>query len=125
MSDVTVKKLEQIEVYEGPHTIPGIKLHRAARSLGVTAWGMNVLELDANCTGYPEHDHVADGQEELYTLLSGSATLKAGGEEWKLEPGTLVRVGPKAKRKFIAGPKGATLLAIGATPGKAYEARKT
>ena len=27
----------------------------------------------------PEHDHSDDGQEEVYTALSGSATLHAGG----------------------------------------------
>lgn len=37
--------------------IPGIKFHTAGRELGVTAWGMNVLRIDAGCMGHPEHDH--------------------------------------------------------------------
>ncbi|MNC90064.1 Cupin domain protein [compost metagenome] len=92
-------------------------------ALGVSAWGMNVLELDPGCTGYPEHDHEKDGQEEVYVVLDGALTLQAAGEERTLGRGDFVRVGPETRRKFVTGSSGATLLAIGATPGKAYEAR--
>jgi quercetin dioxygenase-like cupin family protein len=121
MADIIVKKIDEIDYYKGPGSVAGIKFHSAARALGVTAWGMGVLELEAGCTGYPEHDHVKDGQEEVYVVLAGSATLQSGGQSWSLGPGTLVRVGPGERRKFIAGQDGLTLLAIGATPGKAYE----
>jgi hypothetical protein len=33
----------------------------------------------------------------------------------------LARVGPIQKRKIIPGDEGVTLLALGGTPGKAYE----
>jgi hypothetical protein len=36
----------------------------------------------------------------------------------------LVRVGPNQKRKILPGPQGAAVLAIGATPGKAYEPKR-
>jgi mannose-6-phosphate isomerase-like protein (cupin superfamily) len=121
MADVIVKKIDEIDYYQGPNAIPGIRFHGAARALGVTAWGMGVIELEAGCAGYPEHDHAKDGQEEVYVVLAGSATLHSGGQSWDLGPATLVRVGPGEKRKFIAGGEGLTLLAIGATPGKAYE----
>jgi quercetin dioxygenase-like cupin family protein len=124
MSEVTVKRLEEVDAYSGPKAIPGMRLRPTGRALGVSAWGMNVIEIDAGCEKYPEHDHVKDGQEEVYVLLRGSATLQAGGKEWTLQAGTLVRVGPETKRKFIPGAQGATLLAIGATPGKAYELRR-
>lgn len=122
MSDVNVKRTEEVDYYQGPNMIAGIRFRAAARALGVTAWGMNVIEIDAGCEKYPEHDHHKDGQEEVYVVLRGSATLHAGGE-WKLEPGALVRVGPQQKRKFIPGPQGVTLLALGATPGQAYKPR--
>jgi hypothetical protein len=124
VSDVTVKRVEEIEAYAGPRTIPGIRFRPAARTLGVTAWGMNVIDLEPNVTQYPEHDHVKDGQEEVYTALRGSATLHADGETWTLEPGVLARVGPAQRRKIVSGPEGVTVLAIGATPGKAYEPRR-
>jgi uncharacterized cupin superfamily protein len=124
MSDVTLKRIEEIEAYSGPRTIPGIAMRPAARALGVTAWGMNVIELQPNVTGYPEHDHAKDGQEEVYVVLRGSATLHGDGEQWRLEPGVLARVGPGQRRKIVPGPEGAVILAIGSTPGKAYEPRR-
>ncbi len=124
MGDVQVKHTSEIDYYQGPNAIPGIRFRSAGRALGVTAWGMNVLELEPGCTAYPEHDHASDGQEEVYVVLSGSATLKAGGETRTVEAGTLIRVGPHEKRHFVAGPQGLTLLALGATPGKAYAPRR-
>ena len=124
MADITLKKIEEIAPYAGPHAIPGMRFRPAARALGVTAWGMNVFDIDPGCALYPEHDHQKDGQEEVYVLLKGSATLQSGGREFKLEPGTLIRVPPSEKRKIVPGPQGATVLALGATPGKAYEPRK-
>jgi uncharacterized cupin superfamily protein len=120
MADVTIKKVSEVGYYTGPNAVPGIKFRYAGKDLGVTAWGMNVVELAANVTDYPEHDHSTDGQEEVYAVLSGSGTLESQGKRWSVEAGTLVRVAPAAKRKFVAGPSGLTLLAIGGTPGKAY-----
>ncbi len=124
MADVKLERIDEIEAYAGPRAIPGIHFRPAAGALGVTAWGMNVIDLAPGCTSYPEHDHVKDGQEEVYVLLSGTASLLAGGAEWPLAPGTLVRVGPQEKRKIVPGPEGARVLALGATPGKAYEPRR-
>jgi uncharacterized cupin superfamily protein len=124
MSDIQIKRIEELDYYKGANVVPGIKFRSAARQLGVTAWGMGVLDIEPNFAGYPEHDHTGDGQEEVYVVLRGSAKLRAGGGEHTLEAGTLVRVGPSEKRHFTAGPQGLTLLAIGATPGKAYAPRK-
>jgi len=115
MADVTFKRLEDLESYrEQGHFL------YAGRGLGVTALGMNVLKLPPRWPDYPDHDHAADGQEEVYVVLRGSARLTAGGESWELVPGTLVRVGSHQKRVILPGPDGATILAIGGTPGKAY-----
>jgi uncharacterized cupin superfamily protein len=129
MNDVTIKRIEELDCYEGPHKIPGIRFRHAGQDLGVKAWGMNVLELGPRCEGYPEHNHAGvppmlnDGQEELYVVLRGVATLRFGGESQRLEAGSLVRVGPSCLRKWVTGDEGAVLLALGATPGKAYEPR--
>ena len=123
MSDVTARHFEEIPYYQGTNAIPGIKLHTAGRELGVSAWGMNVLEIDADCTDYPEHDHVKDGQEEVYVVLRGSGTMKNDAAETPLTAGMLVRVGPGQKRKILPGEGGIVVLALGATPGKAYAPR--
>jgi quercetin dioxygenase-like cupin family protein len=124
MVDVTVKRVEELEFYQGERALPGIRFRYAARGLGVTAWGMNVIEMEPGCTRYPDHDHSKDGQEEVYTVLRGSATLHAADATWLLEPGVLVRVGPGQTRKIIAGAEGVLVLALGGTPGKAYEVRR-
>lgn len=121
VNDISATSLQEIEPYEGPHQIPGIRFRPAAAALGVTAWGMNVLEFDPGCTGHPEHDHQADGQEEVYFAVRGSVTLIVGEHEVAVEEGQFVRVPPALTRKLIAGPNGATILAIGAIPGKAYK----
>lgn len=123
MNDVTVKHVNELGFYEGPQAIPGIRFRHAARDLGVTAWGMNLLELAPHNAGYPEHDHAADGQEEVYVVLDGSATLQAGDQVFLIETGMLVRVGPGVKRRFLAGAHGVTVLALGGTPGKPYAPR--
>lgn len=124
MSDVTVKRVEELDYYKGPKAIPGIRFHPAAKELGVTAWGMSVLELEPYCESYYEHDHRDNGQEEVYVVLRGNGRVLANGNETFLETGALVRVPPDVKRKFIADEEGLVLLAIGNTPGKAYPAQQ-
>jgi mannose-6-phosphate isomerase-like protein (cupin superfamily) len=85
---------------------------------------MNVLEIDPGCDRYPEHDHLKDGQEEVYVVLRGSATLHSGGRDYPLEAGAMICVPPSERRKINPGPQGVTVLALGATPGKAYEPRR-
>ena len=123
MAKVNVRKIGDIPYYKGEGSIPGIKFHTAARELGVTAWGMNVIEIEAGCTAYPEHDHTKDGQEEVYVVLRGSGTISVGGEQIDLIPDLLVRVESSEKRKILPGSEGITILAVGGTPGKAYEPR--
>jgi len=124
MIEVTVKRIDEVEPYRGPGELEGIEFRAVGRALGVTAWGMNVLGLAPGATTYPEHDHREDGQEEVYLVLEGTATLRAGDQDWRLQRGDLVRVSPGVKRIWKPSDRGATLLALGATPGKAYEPRR-
>lgn len=116
MSDVVVKRLEE---FDSPN---GGGFCRARASLGVTSFGMQVENFPPHFEHFPEHDHQADGQEEVYTALSGSATLHAEGQTYHLEPGVFARVGPGVKRKITTEEEPVRLLALGATPGQAYAA---
>lgn len=120
MEKVIAKNISDIAPYAGPHAIPGIRFRPVREALGVTSWGMNVLELDAHCTGYPEHDHAKDGQEEVYLVLSGSLVLEAAGASRTFRTGDFIRVAPELRRKFVTKDEAATLLALGGTPGKSY-----
>jgi uncharacterized cupin superfamily protein len=116
MADVTVKRLEDFEA------IFGGGFRRVRAGLGVSSFGLAVMELPPDFSNYPEHDQEHDRQEEVYTALSGRATLIAGGEEHELAPGVWVRVGPAEKRKIVTGSEPARVLAIGGTQGDAYSA---
>jgi uncharacterized cupin superfamily protein len=98
------------------------KLVRAG--LGLSAFGVNVLDIGPD---YRTSDHTESesGQEELYLVLRGSATLLVGdsGQEERVElsPDVVARVAPEARRLFQTGPDGARLLIVGGAPGQAYE----
>jgi mannose-6-phosphate isomerase-like protein (cupin superfamily) len=114
-ADYTVKRIDEMERAFG-----GVYV-RARAELGVTAFGMQVLDLPpASGDFYPEHDHVHNGQEEVYCLLSGAAELVVPDEVVELRRDSLVRVGPAVRRRVRSGPDGARLLVLGATPGQAY-----
>ena len=119
MPDVTVRRVEDFEA------IFGGGFRRVRAGLGVSSFGLAVIDLPANFKVFPEHDQTHDEQEEVYTVLSGSVTLRVGGphggESYELEPGIFARVGASEKRKLITGDEPARVLAMGATPGKAYE----
>ena len=115
MADVTVKRIEDFEA------IFGGGFRRVRAGLGVTSFGVAVMDLPPNFEHYPEHDQTHDDQEEVYTPLSGRVLLRVGGEEHELEPGVFARVGAAEKRKLITGDEAARVLAMGAIPGKAYE----
>jgi uncharacterized cupin superfamily protein len=114
LADVTVKRTEDFEA------IFGGGFRRVRAGLGVTSFGLAVMDLPPNFTGYPEHDQTHDAQEEVYTVLEGTVTLNVGDEEITLEPGVWARVGPDEKRKLVTGDSPVRVLAIGGTPGQVY-----
>src|SRR5919201_259955 len=115
MADVTVKRLEEFEA------IFGGGMRRVRAGLGVTSFGIQVIELPPEFSVYPTHDHLHDEQEEVYVLLEGSATLKVGEQQFELEPGVFARVGPGQTRKLVTGAETARILCLGGVPGKVYE----
>lgn len=115
MPDLTVKRVEDFEA------IFGGGFRRARAGLGVSSFGLAVIDLPANFKRFPEHDQTHDDQEEVYTVISGRATLHVGGEEHLLEPGVFARVGAIERRKLTTGDEPARILAMGATPGKIYD----
>lgn len=121
--DITVINIADIAPYEGPNTIPGIRFRGVRAALGVSAWGMNVIEIDPGIAAYPEHDHAADRQEEVYLVLDGAATLHVGQAPRPVAVGDLVHVPAGTTRKFTTHDSSVRLLAIGAVPGEAFVPR--
>jgi quercetin dioxygenase-like cupin family protein len=84
--------------------------------LGVTGFRVNQLELAAGKEG-PEHDHTGNGQEEVYAVIGGSGTLRAGGEEIALQPGDFIFCPPEVRRQMVAGENGLVWIGIGSPLG--------
>ncbi len=115
-----VARLEEIEeIDDGRVPMRPIRHH-----LGISAFGANAFTAkNAGDRLINEHDEAdaGDRNEELYVVVSGHARFEIGGETVDAPEGTLVFVQPEATRTAFAEEAGTTVLAVGATAGKAYE----
>jgi uncharacterized cupin superfamily protein len=83
MGDYTVKRFEDMHAH--PRMGDAFKLARA--SLGVTSFGMQIISLPPNSGEfYPNHDHLHDGQEEVYVVLGGGGAIAIDGEQSRSRP---------------------------------------
>ena len=116
MGDYTAKRIGDMEaVFRG-------SFKRVRAELGVEAFGIQVIDMPPRLDAYPEHDHAESGQEEVFVVLRGSGEIEIDGERVPIDPETIVRVGPAARRKLWPGDEGLRVLALGGVPGKPYEA---
>jgi hypothetical protein len=135
MADVTHMRIDELDRVEGFLEGKGFKFHRARAELGVTSFGMSIIDMPPETTDYPEHDHSTEGpgnppadqlgQEEVYIALHGSADVEVDGHPYPLDADHIIRVGATARRKILPGPDGIRLLAISGVPGQAYDPGST
>jgi quercetin dioxygenase-like cupin family protein len=110
-----VAHLDQLE--ELPYR--DCRLRPVRHRFGITAFGVNAWT--ASAAGerlIPEHEE--DSPEELYLVVQGHAAFDLDGERLDAPTGTLVFVRPGVKRTAFAEEAGTSILALGATPGRAY-----
>jgi uncharacterized cupin superfamily protein len=88
--------------------------------LGISAFGTNAY---VGRTGgeLVIEEHSESSHEELYVVLDGEARFTVDGDTFDARAGTLVFVPPGVVRAAVAGALGAAVLAVGATPGRAFE----
>ena len=92
---------------------PGFR--KVRRALGVTAFGVNAIELPA---GYETGRHFHERQEELYFVHSGRIEITLGDDSFELGPGGLARVDAATTRKIKAlGDEPAVYLVTGGKDG--------
>ena len=119
MSRYAVARLDEIdEISDGRCPSRPIRHHFGITSFGVNAWtGREAGDRIIN-----EHDEGQDdGDEELYLVQRGRARFELDGEPVQAPVGTLVYVPPDVRRTAFAEEAGTTIIALGGTPGKAYE----
>jgi uncharacterized cupin superfamily protein len=93
----------------------------ARRSLGLHAFGMNIVDIPPGGT-IPEHDEVDRDQEEVFIVLSGSPSLVIDGEEHPAPAGTYARLAPEPLRTVANhGDEPASVLIVSAPRTSGYE----
>jgi mannose-6-phosphate isomerase-like protein (cupin superfamily) len=117
MSRYAVARLDEIdEVTDGREPWRPVRLHFGISSFGVNSWTGG----EAGDRIINEHDEEGDS-EELYFVHSGRARFELGGERVDAPAGTFVFAQPNVTRTAFAEEPGTTILAMGGTPGRAYE----
>jgi hypothetical protein len=118
MSGYAVAHLDEIdEMDDGREPWRPVRHHFGITAFGVNAWtARNAGDRIIN-----EHDESDDGNEELYFVLQGRAFFELDGERVDAPAGTFVFARPGVKRTAFAEESETTILALGGTPGRAYE----
>src|SRR4051794_13829003 len=117
MSEYAVAHLTEIdEINDGRCPFRPIRHNLGITSFGVNAWtGRAAGDRIIN-----EHDEAGEA-EELYVVQGGRASFELDGERVDAPAGTFVFARPGVKRTAYAVEPETTILAIGGTPGQAYE----
>jgi len=116
-SGYTLAHIDQIgEITDGRQPWRPVQHHFQITSFGVNTWtghesGDRILN---------EHDEEGEN-EELYLVHTGRARFEVDGDQVDAPTGTFVFVPPGVKRTAFAEEAGTTILALGGTPGQAYE----
>jgi tetratricopeptide (TPR) repeat protein len=118
MSSYAVAHLDDIdEISDGRQPWRPVRHHFGITAFGINAW----TAADAGDRIINEHDEADDGNEELYFVQQGRAVFELDGERLDAPAGTFVSVSPGVKRTAFAEEPETTIIAVGGTPGKAYE----
>jgi len=116
-SGYALAHIDQIdEITDGRQPWRPVRHHFQITSFGVNTWtghesGDRILN---------EHDEEGE-DEELYLVHTGRARFEVDGDQVDAPTGTFVFVPPGVKRTAFAEEAGTTILALGGTPGQAYE----
>jgi tetratricopeptide (TPR) repeat protein len=110
----TVARLDEIA---GGEKWARIRAHFGIEAFGVNAWTSSAPGDDL----ISDHNEAASGHEELYVVMTGTATFTVDGKDVDAPAGTIVFVNdPATQRKAVANESGTTVLAIGAKPGQPH-----
>ena len=93
----------------------------ARRSLGLAAFGLNLVDIQPG-EQIPEHHEIDRDQEEVFLLLTGEAAIVIDGNRHALAEGAFARLDPQLTRTVVnTGSRPARLLIVSAPRGSGYE----
>ena len=93
----------------------------ARKSLGIGAFGMNLVEIGPGGQ-IPEHDESDRDQEEVFIVWEGEAVAVVDGMDSPAPAGTFVRVSPAVRRTIRNDSDGpAKVLIVSAPRSSGYE----
>ena len=119
MKRYAVARLEEIEeLTDGREPFRPVRHHFGITSFGVNAWTAHEVG-DRIINEHDESD--PDSDEELYLVVRGRAMFELDGDRVAAPTGTLIFAPPGVKRTAFAEEPETTVIALGGTPGKAYE----
>jgi tetratricopeptide (TPR) repeat protein len=117
MTEYAAAHLEDIdEVSDGREPWRPVRHHFGITSFGINAWTAK----EAGDRIINEHDEEGE-DEELYFVQSGRARFELDDEPLDAPVGTFVFAPPGVKRTAFAEEPETTILALGGTPGRAYQ----
>lgn len=91
------------------------------QSLGLEAFGLNIVELPAGGS-IPEHHELDRDQEEVFYVIAGTPTITIDGVDHSLEPGAFVRLDPAPVRTVRNDGEGtARVMIVSAPTSSGYE----
>jgi uncharacterized cupin superfamily protein len=91
---------------------PDVEARFGRKALGARQSGLSYQRLAPSFRQPFGHSHAA--QEEMYVVVSGGGRMKLGDEVIEVQQWDAIRVAPRTKRAFEAGPDGIEFLAFGA-----------
>ena len=119
MTSYEVARLDEIdEVNDGREPYRPVRHDLGISAFGVTSWTAR----EAGDRIINEHDESEpDSDEELYLVVRGRAVFELDGDRVAAPTGTFIFAPPGVKRTAFAEEPETTVIALGGTPGKAYE----
>ena len=122
MSGYEVARLEEIEeLDDGRIPFRPVRHHFGISSFGITAWTARAVG-DRMINEHDEDDDGTGTNEELYLVTGGRARFELDGDSFDAPAGTFVFARAAVTRTAFAEEAGTTIVAVGATSGKTYEA---
>jgi mannose-6-phosphate isomerase-like protein (cupin superfamily) len=107
--------VRDIKTAPGSHPAASLYDKGVGEALGIRAFGLYQVELPAGAQTVP-HNHVDDGAEDAYAVISGAGAVVVDDREVAVGPGDFIAVSPESDRHVRASGAGLVFIAVCAAP---------